>query len=186
MGVVGRKFKDKDGNRVIILHQLGVRGTSKNDYALANLDDNSVSIDYNAKSLGVAVSQFTAEEWEINDGEFTPSKVKKLQEAPVAPKKAKVIEMKAGIVKGMQDTVSNFCDAYNSAYLDQHGFSKLGIFVKPDSDVGQSESGPMITRYSLKIEEEDTPFLGVKETDVVEYLGDSKWKFVKHGITPEE
>lgn len=114
-----------------------------------------------------------------------PPKVKKLQEAPVAPKKAKVIEMKAGIVKGMQDTVSNFCDAYNSAYLDQHGFSKLGIFVKPDSDVGQSESGPMITRYSLKIEEEDTPFLGVKETDVVEYLGDSKWKFVKHGITPE-
>lgn len=72
MGVVGRKFKDKDGNRVIILHQLGVRGTSKNNYALANLDDNSVSIDYNAKSLGVAVSQLTAEEWEINDGEFTP------------------------------------------------------------------------------------------------------------------
>lgn len=77
MGVVGRKFKDKDGNRVIILHQLGVRGTSKNDYALANLDDNSVSIDYNAKSLGVAVSQLTAEEWEINDGEFTPPESEK-------------------------------------------------------------------------------------------------------------
>lgn len=56
------------------MHQLGNRRMEKNDYALANLDDNSVSIDYNAKSLGVAVSQLTAEEWEINDGEFPPRK----------------------------------------------------------------------------------------------------------------
>lgn len=180
MGVIGRKFKDKNGNRVIILHQLG---KNSNNYALANLDDNSVSVDYNAKSLGIAVSQLTAEEWKVDDGEFTPPKKKKLQQASVASKK--VINVKAGIVKGMQDTVSNFCDAYNSAYLDQHGFSKMGIFVKPDSDVGQNEAGPMIIRYSLRIVEEDTPFLGVKETDVVEYLGNSKWKFVKHGNLSE-
>lgn len=86
MGVVGRKFKDKDGNRVIILHQLGVRGTSRNNYALANLDDNSVSIDYNAKSLGVAVSQLTAEEWEINDGEFTPPESEKAAGSPCSSK----------------------------------------------------------------------------------------------------
>lgn len=86
MGVVGRKFKDKDGNRVIILHQLGNRRMEKNDYALANLDDNSVSIDYNAKSLGIAVSQLTAEEWKINDGEFTPPESEKAAGSPCSSK----------------------------------------------------------------------------------------------------
>lgn len=79
MGVIGRKFKDKNGSRVIILHQLG---KNSNNYALANLDDNSVSVDYNAKSLGIAVSQLTAEEWKVDDREFTPPEKEKATASP--------------------------------------------------------------------------------------------------------
>lgn len=184
MGVAGSKFRDKNGNRVIILREL--RSNGHKSYALANLDDSSVSIDYNAQSLGIAISHLSQSDWNLSDDTLSERGRKGNRVALVSDCPEEKGPQSAGLVKGMQDTVENFYKIYNQAYLDQHGFSKLSVFVMPNSEVNTTDPGPMITRFSLKIKDADTPFLGVRDTDVVEYMGKSRWKFIKNEIAPDK
>lgn len=78
----------------------------------------------------------------------------------------------AGLHKGMQMTAGNIYNTFNDGLLDRHGFTRIMVTIPADDSMH-------FEMFALKVSQKSTPFIGVKSTDVVKYLGSSEWKFVK-------
>lgn len=77
----------------------------------------------------------------------------------------------AGLHKGMQMTAGNVYNTFNDGLLDRHGFTRIMVTIPADDSIH-------FEMFALKGDKR-TPFIGVSSTDIIKYLGDSKWKFVK-------
>lgn len=180
------KYVNKDGEHVILLKE--ITNSHKDTYTIANIDTGESEIEYNDKSIGIVLSNLTPANWSISDGvnaidadklldqlknKIAKADMSQVYEDVLEDKAEPVVNnMHAGLVKGMTDSAKKFYQIYDFGYLDAHGMSKVSVRVNY-SDMVQD-------RYSLRVSNDDTPFIGVKGTDVIEYLGGSKWKFIKH------
>lgn len=185
MGLEKSRYINKDGEHIIVL--LEDVGTSRKSYTIANLDSGVAHTDFSDRSVGIALDNLKADNWTISDTVDSKKLADKIEDeinrmgdefgtdpSLYLEHRAEPADrsMHAGLAKGMTDTARNFYQIYDFGYLDSHGMSKVSVRVNY-SDMVQD-------RYSLRVSDDDTPFVGVKGTDVIEYLGGSKWKFIKH------